>query len=196
MQIVRDLGGLYHGTKRPGAPCHVQEKGGGHGEGTRRISFTAIRKRACRAVLPTGIRREDGQSEIYDEMMDFAKYAFNKSHAACLCGGRLPDGLSEILLSGGIHGGADDLCHGQPGKGVGVHSDLPPDGNRDSAAGYQRGRAADSPYPETQSGTDCAAIKSVGRPVVDAIIAERRAGGPCSKTCRIFYPAHVRQGSQ
>ena len=48
------------------------------------------------------VRRSAGK--IYDEMMDFAKYAFNKSHAACLRGGRLPDGLPEILLSGRIYG--------------------------------------------------------------------------------------------
>ena len=34
MQIVRDLAGYTTGTERSGAPCHVQEKGRGHGEGT------------------------------------------------------------------------------------------------------------------------------------------------------------------
>ena len=34
MQIVRDLAGYTMGTKRSGAPCHVQEEDGGDGEGT------------------------------------------------------------------------------------------------------------------------------------------------------------------
>ena len=50
---------------------------------------------------------EQTAGQIYDTMMDFAKYAFNKSHAAC--GGGLSDRLFKILLSGGIHGGTDDF---------------------------------------------------------------------------------------
>ena len=40
-----------------------------------------MRRKGCRAVLHNGID-EKTANKIYDEMIDFAKYAFNKSHAA------------------------------------------------------------------------------------------------------------------
>ena len=52
---------------------------------------------------------EKTANKIYDEMTDFAKYAFNKSHAAAYAVVVLSDGVSEILLSGGIYGCAYDL---------------------------------------------------------------------------------------
>ncbi len=42
----------------------------------------AIQKKALRAVFNNGID-ETVAGKIYDDMIDFAKYAFNKSHAAC-----------------------------------------------------------------------------------------------------------------
>ena len=44
---------------------------------------TAARSRArsARAALPTACRKI--ANEIYDDMISFASYAFNKSHAAC-----------------------------------------------------------------------------------------------------------------
>ena len=69
-----------------------------------------MRKRACPAVFPREFS-EQVAGGIYDDMMDFAKYAFNKSHAACLCGGGAADSLFKVLLSRRIYGGTDDLCH-------------------------------------------------------------------------------------
>ena len=40
-----------------------------------------MRRTVCRAVIKNGID-EKTANKIYDEMIDFAKYAFNKSHAA------------------------------------------------------------------------------------------------------------------
>ena len=50
-------------------------------------------------------------NRIFDEMTDFAKYAFNKSHAAAYASCFLSDSMAEILLSGRVHGGSDDICH-------------------------------------------------------------------------------------
>ena len=55
-----------------------------------------------------------------------------------LCAGFLSDGLSEILLSGGIHGGTAHFRHRFPEKGIGVYHDLPEHGDCHSAAGHQR----------------------------------------------------------
>ena len=110
MQIVRDTGRLYAWTKRPCASCDVQEK--------RRLSWSKERQNFVYGNEEEGVPGcinngidEKTANQIYDEMIDFAKYAFNKSHAACLCGSCLSDSISEILLSGRIYGSLDDLCH-------------------------------------------------------------------------------------
>ncbi len=80
MQIVRDLGG-YDGTKRPGSPCDEQEKAVCHGK--ERANFVyGNPEEGVPGCVARGIPEKVGL-EIYAEMMDFAKYAFNKSHAAC-----------------------------------------------------------------------------------------------------------------
>ena len=78
---------------------------------------------------------------IYDEMIDFAKYAFNKSHGS-LCGaGFLPDRISEILLSKGFMAALNVFGLDNVSKFSGIYPDLPSyDGYRHSAAGYQRRR--------------------------------------------------------
>ena len=52
---------------------------------------------------------EQVANKIYDEMIDFAKYAFNKIACRCVCCGFVSDCFSEILLSGGIYGCAHDI---------------------------------------------------------------------------------------
>ena len=52
---------------------------------------------------------EQTAGQIYDTMMDFAKYALVP--CGLLCGGGLSDGVFKILLSRGVHGCADDLRH-------------------------------------------------------------------------------------
>lgn len=50
---------------------------------------------------------------IFNDMSAFASYAFNKPHAARLRDGGLPNGLSKMLLSPGIHGRPADQRPGQ-----------------------------------------------------------------------------------
>ncbi len=81
MQIVRDLGGYTLGrsdlvrramSKKKQA---VMEK--------ERANFIfGNPEEGVPGCIAQGIP-ESTASQIYDEMMDFAKYAFNKSHAAC-----------------------------------------------------------------------------------------------------------------
>ena len=49
---------------------------------------------------------EQTANKIYDEMKDFAKYAFNKSHAACIS-----DSISESTFSCTVYGMADIKCN-------------------------------------------------------------------------------------
>ena len=48
-------------------------------------------------------------NSIYDEILDFASYAFNKSHARGLRARGRGNRVAEEVLSRGIHGGTDDL---------------------------------------------------------------------------------------
>ncbi len=115
--------------------------------------------------------------KIFDEMTDFAKYAFNKSHAvvyavvayqtaylkyyypvefmAALMTSVIdrPSKVSEYILS----------CR-QMGIGI-----LPPDINEGEATFSISGNSIRY---------GLSAIKSIGRPVVEGIVAERRLGGP------------------
>ncbi len=124
-------------------------------------------------------------------MIDFAKYAFNKSHAAAYAVVAYqtawlkyyypvefmaalmtsvidnPDKVSEYILT----------CR-QMGIDI-----LPPDINE--------GRGPVSPYPTAPSAMRSAAIKSIGRPVVDAIIEERQTGRAVQEPDR-FHRTHGR----
>ena len=81
-------------------------------------------------------------NKIYDEMIDFAQYAFNKSHAAAYAYVTYQTAflLSEILLSGRIYGCADDLRNRQAYQGCRVYSGLPSDEHSNPAAGHQQRR--------------------------------------------------------
>ena len=74
-------GRLYTGTKRSGAPCHVQEKSGMSWQKERQNFVYGNEEEGVPGCIANGID-EKTANKIYDEMMDFAKYAFNKSHAA------------------------------------------------------------------------------------------------------------------
>ncbi len=80
MQIVRDLGGLFYGSERSGAPCHVQEKDPGHGKERQNFVY-GNEEEGVKGCIANRIS-EAVANKIYDDMIDFAKYAFNKSHAA------------------------------------------------------------------------------------------------------------------
>ena len=55
---------------------------------------------------------EKTANQIYDEMIDFAKYAFNKSHAAAYAVVSYQTAYLKYYYPRGIHGGPDDLGHG------------------------------------------------------------------------------------
>ena len=115
-------------------------------------------------------------NHIYDTMMDFAKYAFNKSHAACYAVVTYetawlkvyyPTEFFAALLSSVIDFPAKVanyiLCCRQMKIGI-----TPPDLNT-GEADFSVANGAIT-YALT-------AVKGVGRPIVDAIVKERSRGG-------------------
>ena len=116
-------------------------------------------------------------NKIYDEMLDFAKYAFNKSHAAAYAivsyqtaylKYYYPVEFMAALMTSVIDnsGKVSEYIYTCRQMGIKI---LPPDINTGVGKFSVDG-------PHIRYGL--AAIKSVGRPVIDAIVSERTANGP------------------
>ncbi|MBR6770307.1 MAG: DNA polymerase III subunit alpha [Lachnospiraceae bacterium] len=114
--------------------------------------------------------------KIYAEMMDFAKYAFNKSHAACYAlvsyqtawlKYYYPVEFMAALLTSVIDFPHKVSAYIMTCRGMGI-SILPPDINAGESGFSVSGGSIR--YALT-------AIKSVGRPVIDAIVREREEKG-------------------
>lgn len=119
---------------------------------------------------------EKTAGQIYSDMMDFAKYAFNKSHAACYAVVAYqtaylkyyyPVEFMAALLTSVIDNPKKVSDYILTCRGMGI-AILPPDINEGEAG-----------FSVTKGGIRYAltAIKSVGRPVIDAIVEERRERG-------------------
>ena len=121
--------------------------------------------------------QENVANKIYDDMIDFAKYAFNKSHAAAYAVVAYqtawlkyyyPVEFMAALMTSVIDNSTKVseyiLTCRQMNIGI-----LAPDVNESESAFSVSGGAI-------RYGLN--AIKSIGRPVIESIIAERKAGGP------------------
>ena len=115
-------------------------------------------------------------SHIYDTMMDFAKYAFNKSHAACYAVVAYqtawlkyyyPTEFMAALMTSVIDFPTKVAGYILTCRSMGIRL-LPPDINEGEAGFSVSGGAIR--YGLT-------AIKGVGRPVIDAVIRERSERG-------------------
>ena len=175
MQIVRDLGGYTLGrsdlvrramSKKKQA---VMEK--------ERANFIfGNAEEGVPGCIANGIP-EQVASQIYDDMMDFAKYAFNKSHAACYAvvsyqtawlKHYYPLAFMAALLTSVIDNPKKVSEYILACRSMGI-SILPPDINS-GEAGFS---VADGAIRYALT-----AIKSVGRAVIEDIVAERDARGP------------------
>ena len=120
---------------------------------------------------------EAAANSIYDSMVDFAKYAFNKSHAAAYAVISVqtawlkyyyPVEFMAALMTSVIDNSAKASEYLYHCKELGIPV-LPPDINGGLG-------------PFTSEGSNVRyglyAIKSLGRPVIDKIIEERKVGGP------------------
>ena len=174
MQIVRDLGGYTLGrsdlvrramSKKKQA---VMEK--------ERANFVyGNPEEGVPGCVANGIP-ENVASKIYDEMMDFAKYAFNKSHAACYAVVSYQTAYLKYYYPVEFMAALMTSVIDNPGKvaeyimvcrSMGI-TILPPDINQGESGISVNGNSIR--YALT-------AIKSVGRPVIDAVVNERKERG-------------------
>ena len=125
--------------------------------------------------IANGIPEKTAQ-KIYDEMIDFAKYAFNKSHAAAYAVVAYqtawlkyyyPVEFMAALMTSVIDNSGKVAEYILTCRQMGI-AILPPDINE----GEARFSVSDGSIRFA-----LCAIKSIGRPVVESIIEERRAGG-------------------
>ncbi len=119
---------------------------------------------------------------IYDEMMDFAKYAFNKSHAACYAvvayqtaflKHYYPVEFMAALMTSVIDNPKKVSEYILVCRKMGIEL-LPPDINY-GGSGFSIFKKEDGTKAIRYALT---ALKAVGRPVIDAVVAEREKNGP------------------
>ena len=137
MQIVRDLAGYTLGRSDLVRRAMSKKKGSVM-EQERKNFVYGNEEEGVPGCIANGID-EKIANKIYDEMMDFAKYAFNIP-CSRICSRCIPDGMVKILLPGRVYGILNDLRYGQFHESIGVYTDLSENEYRDTATGYQRRR--------------------------------------------------------
>ena len=170
MQIVRDLGGYTLGRSDLVRRAMSKKKQAVM-EKERRNFVYGNEEEGVPGCVANGIS-EEVASHIYDTMMDFAKYAFNKSHAACYAVVAYqtawlkyyyPTEFMAALMTSVIDFPTKVAGYILTCRSMGIRL-LPPDINEGEAGFSVSGGAIR--YGLT-------AIKGVGRPVIDAVIRER-----------------------
>ena len=175
MQIVRDLAGYTWGrsdlvrramSKKKGKVMEQERKNFVYGNPEENVP----------GCIARGID-EKVANKIYDNMIDFAKYAFNKSHAAAYAvvayqtaylkyyyPGEFMAALMTSVLDNTSK--VSEYIYTCRQMGIAI---LPPDINEGEGGFSVSGQAIRY---------GLSAIKSIGRPVIDAIVEERKIRGP------------------
>ena len=174
MQIVMSLAGYSMG-KSDEVRRAMSKKKAGVMEKEREYFVYGNEELGVPGCIKNGIS-EEVANKIFDEMTDFASYAFNKSHAAAYCVITYQtaylkryyplDYMAALLTS--VRDKSEKLkTYIEAVRRMGIKI-LPPDVN------YGEGR-----FTVAEDGIryGMSAIKSVGDAVVDAIVEERRANG-------------------
>ena len=175
MQIVRDLAGYTLGrsdllrramSKKKQAVMEKERKNFVYGNEEEGVD----------GCIKRGID-EATANKIYDEMIDFAKYAFNKSHAAAYgvvsyqtayLKYYYPVEFMASLLTSVIDNSSKVIEYVQTCKGMGIDI-LPPDINQSERNFTAQGGAIRY---------GLSALKSIGKAMVDQLVAERNTRGP------------------
>ncbi len=174
MQIVRDLGGYTLGRSDLVRRAMSKKKQSVM-EKERANFIYGNEQEAVPGCVSNGIS-ERVASQIYDDMMDFAKYAFNKSHAACYAVVSYQTAYLKYYYPVEFMAALMTSVIDNPGKvaeyimvcrnmGIAI---LPPDINKGEGQFSVDGKSIR--YALT-------AIKSVGRPVIEAVVGERNERG-------------------
>lgn len=174
MQIVRDLGGYTMG--RSDLVRRAMSKKKQSVMEKERANFVyGNEEEGVPGCVNNGIPEQVGL-QIYGEMMDFAKYAFNKSHAACYAVVAIQTGWLKYYYPVEFMAALMTSVIDNPGKvaeyiltcrqmGIAI---LPPDVNEGEAGFSVSGKSIR--YGLT-------AIKGVGHPAAEALLTERRQRG-------------------
>ncbi len=174
MQIVRDLGGYTLGRSDLVRRAMSKKKQSVM-EKERANFIYGNKEEGVPGCIANGID-EKVAGQIYDDMMDFAKYAFNKSHAACYAVVAYqtaylkyyyPVEYMAALLTSVIDNSKKVSEYILTCRNMGI-SILPPNINEGEAGFSVAGNTIR--YALT-------AIKGVGFPVIEAIVTERSARG-------------------
>ncbi|MCD8346624.1 MAG: DNA polymerase III subunit alpha [Lachnospiraceae bacterium] len=194
MQIVRDLGGYTLGrsdlvrramSKKKASVMAKERQNFVYGNGEEGVP----------GCIANGIDEKTANA-IFDEMTDFARYAFNKSHAAAYAVVAYqtawlkyyypvefmaalmtsvidnPGKVAEYTLTCrqmGIEILPPDINTGETGFSVGMFDDL--------EALAEPSASVEKPARKYKIRYALSALKSIGRPVIDGIVAERKKGG-------------------
>ncbi len=174
MQIVRELAGYSYGRSDLVRRAMSKKKASVMEKEKNNFIYGNVEE-GVEGCIHRGISEEVAR-KIYDDMTDFAKYAFNKSHAAAYAVVSYqtaylkyyyPREFMAALLTSVMDFTGKITEYTLTCRQMGIEI-LPPDINE--------GEARFTPS-ETGIRYGLAAIKSVGKPIIDAIVEERRAGG-------------------
>ena len=111
MQIVRDLAGYTWGRSDLVRRAMSKKKESVMKEERQNFVY-GNEAEGIRGCVNNGIS-EAVANHLFDEMMDFANYAFNKSHAACYAYVSFQTAWLKHYYPKGVYGGAHDLGHRQ-----------------------------------------------------------------------------------
>ncbi|MDO5406820.1 MAG: DNA polymerase III subunit alpha [Eubacteriales bacterium] len=175
MQIVRDLAGYTMGRSDLVRRAMSKKKTAVMEKERQNFVYGNLAE-GVTGCVNNGID-EKTANQIYDEMIDFAKYAFNKSHAACYAVVAYqtaflkfyyPKEFMAALMTSVMDNTAKVSEYILSCRQMGI-SILPPDINEGESGFSVSGNAIRY---------GLSAIKSVGRNVVDAILRDRKLNGP------------------
>ncbi|MDD3369446.1 MAG: DNA polymerase III subunit alpha [Lachnospiraceae bacterium] len=174
MQIVRELAGYSMG-QADNIRRAMSKKKQYVIDAERKNFVYGNEEQGIKGCVGNGIS-EAAANKIYDSMLDFAKYAFNKSHAACYAVVSYQTAWLKYYYPVEFMAALMTSCIDNPTKvsqyilvcrSMGI-SILPPDINK-GEAGFS---VSDGCIRYSLN-----AIKSIGRPVIDAVVEERELRG-------------------
>ncbi|MCU6762561.1 DNA polymerase III subunit alpha [uncultured Roseburia sp.] len=174
MQIVRDLAGYTLGRSDLVRRAMSKKKTSVM-EKERQNFVYGNQEEGVPGCIANGIS-ERTANKIFDEMIDFAKYAFNKSHAAAYAVVSYqtaylkyyyPVAFMAALMTSVIDNSSKVSEYIMTCRQMGIEV-LPPDINEGEGSFSVSGNAIRY---------GLSAIKSIGRPVIEAIVAEREKNG-------------------
>ena len=175
MQIVRNLGGYTLGRSDLVRRAMSKKKAAVMAKERQNFVY-GNKEEGVPGCIANGIS-EQLANKIYDEMTDFAKYAFNKSHAAAYAVVSYqtaylkyyyPVEYMAALMTSVIDFPAKVAEYILTCRQMGI-SILPPDVNQGES-----GFSVDG----TNIRYGLSAIKSIGKPVISGLVEERKARGP------------------